>query len=81
LVTNIRVEWIPTIYEELKARILVHGQWLSVPFLETYGRGRLGTAISLVGSSGWVEVAIVNGDAKNHLKASVGDRVVVAWKD
>ncbi len=31
--------------------------------LRTYGDRHSGTLIALVGSSGWVEVAVVNGDA------------------
>ena len=43
--------------------------------LRTYGDRHSGTLISLVGSSGWVEVAVVNGDAARQLTAGAGTTV------
>ena len=41
----------------------------------TYGLHPPGTLISLVGSSGWLEVSLVNGDASRHLDAGPGATV------
>ena len=43
--------------------------------LRTYGDRPAGTLIALVGSSGWVEVAVVNGDAARQLTAGAGTTV------
>ena len=43
--------------------------------LRTYGDRPTGTLIALVGSSGWVEVAVVNGDAARQLTAGAGTTV------
>ena len=41
----------------------------------TYGEKPPGTLIALAGSSGWLEVAVVNGDAARHLGAGPGATV------
>lgn len=41
----------------------------------TYGERPAGTLMALVGSSGWVEVAVVNGDAARQLTAGAGTTV------
>jgi S-adenosyl-L-methionine hydrolase (adenosine-forming) len=41
----------------------------------TYGELSTGTLMALVGSSGWVEVAVVNGDAARQLTAGAGTTV------
>jgi len=43
--------------------------------LRTYSDRPSGTLIALVGSSGWVEVAVVNGDAARQLTAGAGTTV------
>jgi S-adenosylmethionine hydrolase len=41
----------------------------------TYGERPSGTLVALIGSSGWVEVAVVNGDAGRQLTAGAGTTV------
>ncbi len=41
----------------------------------TYGERPSGTLVAVVGSSGWVEVAVVNGDAARQLTAGAGTTV------
>jgi len=41
----------------------------------TYGERPAGTLIALVGSAGWVEIAVVNGDAARQLTAGAGTTV------
>jgi len=41
----------------------------------TYGDRPTGSLIALIGSSGWLEIALVNGDAARHLTAGAGTTV------
>jgi S-adenosylmethionine hydrolase len=41
----------------------------------TYSDRPAGSLIALLGSSGWLEVAVVNGDASRHLTAGPGATV------
>jgi S-adenosylmethionine hydrolase len=43
--------------------------------LKAYGERPPGTLMALVGSSGWVEIAVVNGDAARQLTAGAGTTV------
>src|SRR5262249_48374141 len=43
--------------------------------VRTYGERPTGTLIALIGSSGWVEIAVVNGDAARQLTAGAGTTV------
>jgi S-adenosylmethionine hydrolase len=43
--------------------------------LRTYGERPSGTLIALTGSSGWIEIAVVNGDAARQLTAGAGTTV------
>jgi S-adenosyl-L-methionine hydrolase (adenosine-forming) len=42
---------------------------------QTYADAAPGTPIALVGSDGWIEIAIVNGNAANYFSGQVGDCV------
>jgi hypothetical protein len=44
---------------------------------KTYGDRPHGSLVALVGSSGWLELAVVNGDAGRNLGASLGTTVLV----
>lgn len=43
--------------------------------INTYGERPTGTIVALIGSSGWVEIAVVNGDASEQLSAGPGTTV------
>ena len=43
--------------------------------VRTYGDAPTGTLVALVGSTGWIEIAEVNGDAGRHLSAGPGTTV------
>jgi S-adenosylmethionine hydrolase len=43
----------------------------------TYGDKPTGSLLAVVGSSGWVEIAVVNGDAARHLTAGAGTTVLL----
>ena len=45
----------------------------------TYGDVPAGEALALVGSQGFVEIAVHRGDARKALDAGVRDRVEIRW--
>lgn len=47
--------------------------------VSTYSDRSAGTPVALVGSHGWVEIAIVNGNAHTTLKLNWGDRVKILF--
>jgi S-adenosylmethionine hydrolase len=73
LITNVNVEHLADsprdVWEIEIANERIDG------ILRTYGDRSAGTLIALVGSSGWVEVAVVNGDAGRQLTAGAGTTV------
>jgi S-adenosylmethionine hydrolase len=73
LITNIRAEHLAP---------AARGSWsLEIAgeridgIVRTYGDRPTGSLIALVGSSGWVEIAVVNGDAARQLTAGAGTTV------
>ena len=68
---------ITTIQSQLLSSRLwdVHGDNYVVPMGTTYGDGAFGDAIALIGSHGYVEIAINGGNAAEKLNISVGDSV------
>ncbi|MDF5731647.1 MAG: SAM-dependent chlorinase/fluorinase [Rhizonema sp. PD38] len=71
LVTNI-----PESYVQGKTWYLEAAE-LTVPGCETYSDVKVGEAIALVGSHGWVEIAINSGNAQLQLLLQLGDAVKV----
>ncbi|RPH67316.1 MAG: hypothetical protein EHM78_21815 [Myxococcaceae bacterium] len=51
----------------------------TLPGHRTYADVPPGEALALVGSHGFVEIAVHRGDARSALGASVGDRVEIRW--
>jgi S-adenosyl-L-methionine hydrolase (adenosine-forming) len=51
----------------------------AVPFVATYGDADAGALVALIGSSGWLEFACVQGDAAALLGAGVGAKVTVRF--
>jgi len=52
----------------------------SVAGHRTYGEVPVGEPLALVGSHGFVEVAVHRGDARSALRAGVGDPVHIRWE-
>ncbi|MFB2968881.1 S-adenosyl-l-methionine hydroxide adenosyltransferase family protein [Aerosakkonema sp. BLCC-F183] len=50
---------------------------LSIPGNKTYSDTADGSAIALVGSHGWVEIAVSNGNAQSQLQIKCGDAVQI----
>ncbi len=53
---------------------------LTITGCETYSDVKVGEAISLVESHGWVEIAINSGNAQSQLQIQLGDRVELAFE-
>lgn len=52
----------------------------SIPLAKTYSDVEPGSALALVGSQGWLEIAINQGSAATQLALAIGDRIVVRQK-
>ncbi len=50
-----------------------------IPKVQTYSDGALGEVVSLVGSDGWIEIAVNGGNAKSVLKRDWGDLLTVIY--
>jgi len=63
-----------------------HARWSasiggrSISGHRTYGEVPLGQPLALVGSHGFIEVAVHRGDARSALRAGVGDPVHIRWE-
>ena len=71
LITNIRARDIPN--QTWSLRVAKH----HIPGGKTYSDAPTGQPLALIGSSGWVEIAITRGNARHQLGLKVGDGVVV----
>jgi S-adenosylmethionine hydrolase len=76
LITNISGASLPA---GAQVRITL-GSGIEVPRVRTYSDASVGTLVGLVSSSGFVEVAEVQGNASRRLALSVGAAVRVDWK-
>lgn len=52
---------------------------LTLPSYNTYSDSHPGTALALVGSHGWVEIAVSNGNARSQLGLNLGARVEIKF--
>lgn len=50
-----------------------------VPGQQTYGDRPSGSVVALIGSHGWVEIAVNQGNAATHLQLQIGDPVHLLW--
>ncbi|MEO0755573.1 MAG: SAM-dependent chlorinase/fluorinase [Cyanobacteria bacterium J06648_16] len=70
----------------LGAEILPSGPWQiqaggqSIVSRATYGEAATGTLLALVGSDGWVEIAVNRGSAADCLNLQVGSPVTLTWE-
>lgn len=55
----------------------VKAKELTIPGCETYSDVQVGDALALVGSHGWVEIAINSGNARSQLQMQLGNAVEV----
>ncbi|MBE9205452.1 SAM-dependent chlorinase/fluorinase [Nostoc sp. LEGE 06077] len=69
---------IPGNYAEGKTW-LVQIAGLTIPGVETYSDGEVGAAVALVGSHGWVEIAINGGNAHSQLQINWQDTLEILF--
>ncbi|HLO87705.1 MAG TPA: SAM-dependent chlorinase/fluorinase [Nostocaceae cyanobacterium] len=67
---------IPGSYVQGKSWCVQVGE-LTIPGCETYSAVQVGESLALVGSHGWVEIAINSGNAQTQLKINWPDRIEV----
>jgi S-adenosylmethionine hydrolase len=72
LVTNVSRDYLDGVAWEVE----IAGQTIN-RLSRTYGEHSPGSLVALIGSNGWLEIAVVNGDAARHLSAGVGATVRV----
>lgn len=75
LVTNIPADRLPDQSWHMQL-----GKYI-VPYYTTYGDTQPGTALALVGSHGYVEIAVNGGSAAEGLNAQVGEDVALILRD
>jgi len=75
LITNIHQGTLPT------REFWVECQSKCLPFVNTYGEADTGQLVSLIGSSGWLELAVNAGKAAKELNTTVGESVLVAAEE
>lgn len=79
IISNLRGEDLPSADAwhrgRMKLRIETPREVCEALWSETYGQQPSGTLIALIGSQGWVEVSVVDGNAAKRLGARVEDRL------
>ncbi len=66
--------------ERTSSCLRVHCQAMkSLGLAQAYGQRQPGELTALVGSSGYLEIAVVNGSAAEKLKAETGNAVTLEW--
>lgn len=77
IITNLRCEDLPQADSwyrgKRKLRIETPREVCEAPWSETYGQHRAGALIALIGSQGWVEISVVNGNAASRLGVRAGE--------
>lgn len=74
LITNITADMLAKLGEVRQLTVEACGQQIN-SISRTYGEHPPGSLIALIGSTGHLEIAIVNSHARNQLRANIGDRV------
>jgi S-adenosylmethionine hydrolase len=78
LITNISVDLLSAAKQSGMCKVTC-GATVVANISSTYGECPRGATIALVGSSGKLEMAVVDGNASQKLDARVGSSVVVGW--
>jgi len=80
MITNIRRDDLPAAALALPETIICECVGQTIRGLQqTYGNAPPGQLIALVGSGGYLELAIVNGNAARQLRMAAGDPVTASW--
>lgn len=79
LVTNISADLLEGVPRDERLRVTL-GEHETFGLWQTYGENPPQTLVAVVGSEGFVEVALVNGNAAEMLGARTGDAVCIDWR-
>ena len=74
VITNIHQKQIPT---NASLKIKLKSATVQVDFAKTYGEAKLHEQVALIGSYGFLEVALNTGSAAEKYQVKVGDKVEV----
>jgi hypothetical protein len=75
IITNVSEKEMKLIHLENSCSIEICDRQLGLKIGKTYGDSRLNQPLALVGSHGYLEIAVVQGSAAQILAAKVGDRI------
>jgi S-adenosylmethionine hydrolase len=78
LITNITAAMIAAAPDPRLAKVKVAGNSIA-GISRTYGESAPGSIVALVGSSGFLEIAVAGGSARDCLQSTAGAAVVVRW--
>jgi S-adenosylmethionine hydrolase len=78
LITDITARMLATVQDRSQLKIEC-GRHIVYGLVQTYGDVPGSSLVALVGSSGFLELAVVNGSAAQSLGVSVGEEVRVRW--
>jgi S-adenosyl-L-methionine hydrolase (adenosine-forming) len=78
LITNIGTILLPDENKSSTLQIQCAGHKIT-GLAQAYGQQNPGQLMALIGSSGYLEIAVVDGSAANALCATVGAPVIVEW--
>ncbi|HKD36523.1 MAG TPA: SAM-dependent chlorinase/fluorinase, partial [Pirellulales bacterium] len=78
LITNVSAASLASIPDPHRA-IIEMGEQTIRGFARTYGDQPSDTLVALAGSAGFLEIAVVNGNAAARLSAGVGASILVRW--
>jgi S-adenosyl-L-methionine hydrolase (adenosine-forming) len=78
LITNIAASMLPSTKNAASVRASAAGQNIN-GLSHAYGDHQPQELVALVGSSGYLEIAVVDGSAAQKLKIGVGAPVIVKW--
>ena len=80
LITNVRREDLRANVHPDKFVVEAAGRRFA-GIVKTYADSSAGAPVALFGSSGWLELAIVQGDAAVQLQISPGDDISIRWEE
>jgi len=78
LISNIDREILAELPQDAKPSVRCGGMD-EIPLVRTYGDQPAGEVVALIGSSGFLEVAVVNGSAAKQLNAGPDDELSLMW--
>lgn len=78
LVTNVPGDWV-SLRQHPRHRIMIRCAGRVARMVSSYAAVEAGQLVALIGSLGFVELAVCNGSATRVLNAARGDPVVVTW--